>query len=68
MTGVTPDQVAEAVAACWNGGFTGAVVAVFVGGLFRDASFHFLFLFLRRLPAWRRFDRAMSRYFRGLAS
>lgn len=60
---MTPDQVAECISVLWVAGIVGGAIAVFVGGLARD----FFFLFLRRLPAWRRFDRALSRYFRGLA-
>lgn len=60
---MTADQFAQCISAMWLGGILGGAIAVFLGGLLRD----FFFLFLRRLPAWRRFDRAVSRYFRGLA-
>lgn len=60
---MTPDQLAQCVEALWLGGIVGGAIGVFLGSLARD----FFFLFLRRFPAWRRFDRALSRYFRGLA-
>ena len=41
----------------------GVLGAGFVGKLLAEISWHFLFLYIRRRPSWRRFDRAMSRLF-----
>lgn len=56
---MTPDQFGQLLFWAWVGGFCFS----FAGALCGRVAYDFLFLFLRRSPAWRRFDRAMSRLF-----
>ncbi|RAO78194.1 hypothetical protein [Dyella jiangningensis] len=58
MNVITPEQFGEVVLVCWKAFFFGAVVAVWVGKLFADATVSLIFEFLWRWPRWRRFRRA----------
>ncbi|SKB73989.1 hypothetical protein SAMN05660880_02379 [Luteibacter sp. 22Crub2.1] len=44
--------------------FLASVVGGFIGAWFARSTYDFMFSFLLRTPRWRRFDRAMARFFR----
>lgn len=63
MNCYSADAVSLMMAKAWLALILSSFVACWLGASLGRASYHFLFLFIRRTPRWRRFDRAMRKAF-----
>lgn len=63
MAVITPDQFAHFTGLFLVCVFVVSFLASAVGIWFARASYDWMFCYVSRLPRWRRFDRAVRRYF-----